>query len=253
MEMFWLWFIVLFGLVIGSFLNVVTIRIATGESFAAQRSHCPSCKHALGIVDLVPVLSYVWLRGKCRYCQTHISWQYPLVEIGTAIAFGLVVWSHGGGLTLALARDLVFTAGLLALFIFDVRWYIVPDEVSLPLGITAVVANLAFGMSVWSLGLGIAVGAGLYFALWALSGGRWVGSGDIRLGFVLGAMVGWPQALGALYIAYMVGGVTAAVLLLLRKKKFGGILPMGTFLTTGTLCMIVFGDGVVAWWMKMFA
>jgi prepilin signal peptidase PulO-like enzyme (type II secretory pathway) len=255
--------VLLFGLVVGSFLNVVTTRLAAGEPVFTLRSRCPACRRTLPFYDLVPVASFAWLRGRCRFCGVAISWQYPAVELATALLFMLVAISHrspgtlpfiGAGSTAygltalwLLLRDLVFTAGLVALFVLDLRWYVVPDEVTLPLILFALAANLALGFAWTSLALGVFIGGGLYLSLWALSQGRWVGAGDIRLGALLGAMLGATGTLLALYLAYLIGGAVAVALLASGRKGLKGRLPMGTFLTTGAFFVMLFGDHLERW------
>ncbi|KKU49292.1 hypothetical protein A3H10_01750 [Candidatus Uhrbacteria bacterium RIFCSPLOWO2_12_FULL_46_10] len=246
------------GLNVGSFLNMLTIRLANEESLKVQRSYCPHCRHVLAVKDLIPVISFLWLKGKCRYCRTPISWQYPLVELATAFMFILVAARHFEPATYyilpttysTLLRDLIFTSGLIALFILDFRWYIVPDEVSIPLIIFALLANIFLGIPFASLLLGMAIGGGLYFLLWFVSQGRWVGAGDIRLGLLLGAILGTKGALAALFIAYMIGGIIAVFLLATGQKKFGSKLPMGTFLTMGTFIAMVYGQLIYSWFWQ---
>ena len=248
----------LLGLAIGSFINVITIRIANDESFSAARSYCPHCRHTLTAKDLIPLISFLWLKGRCRYCGAKISWQYPLVELITALAFVAVAYAHARGWTaggeslLWLIKDLFFTSGLIALFVLDYQWYIVPDEISLPLSLAAFIINLFFGISLTSLLIGAAIGAGFYFLLWAASAGKWVGSGDIRLGLVLGTMLGWFGTVVALYIAYLIGGAIALALLVLGRRRFGSMLPMGTFLTVGAFLSLLFTSKITSWWIILF-
>jgi prepilin signal peptidase PulO-like enzyme (type II secretory pathway) len=244
MLFFWFSFLFIFGLVIGSFLNVLTMRIANDEPMSGARSFCPHCRHKLAAADLVPLFSFLWLKGSCRYCRAPISWQYPIVELTTALAFMLVAWAHwqgwaSGDGAIWLLRDLFFTTGLLALFIFDYQWYIVPDEVSLPTALSAFIINLSLGIDWQTLVLGSIVGGGIYWLLWVGSQGRWVGSGDIRLGLVLGSMLGLSGTFVAIYIAYLIGGAAAAYLLFTKRKELGGMLPMGTFLTVGAFIVLL--------------
>ncbi|PJE76263.1 hypothetical protein COV04_00050 [Candidatus Uhrbacteria bacterium CG10_big_fil_rev_8_21_14_0_10_48_11] len=232
------------GLLVGSFLNVLTLRIIAGESIVLGRSHCPHCKTPLRLFDMIPVMSYVMLRGNCRNCDASISPQYPLLELASAFAFvGIGASYFANGFSTAflplLVRNLVLTAGLLALFVFDVRWYVVPDSVSLPLIAFAFLTNLWLGIPLGSLLLGAAVGGGFYAILHLASRGRWVGSGDIRLGALLGVILSWPVTLVGLYLAYLIGGAFGILLLVRGKAKRGAILPMGVFLTAATfLCML---------------
>lgn len=246
MEILLYFFIALFGLIVGSFLNVLTLRVATGESIVFPGSHCPSCRHTLAWYDLLPVVSFFLLRGRCRYCQTAISWQYPLVEAVTAALFVAVTVSNfsllAQGEYLRLLRDFIFIGGVVSLFVFDYRWFIVPDEVSLPLVAILFVLNVMLGMSVVDLLIGVAIGGGFYLALWLLSRGEWVGSGDIRLGAVLGAMFGMWGTIVALYVAYVIGGIIAMALLASGRKQMKSHLPMGVFLVIGALTAFFAGD-----------
>ncbi|MFA5954855.1 MAG: prepilin peptidase [Patescibacteria group bacterium] len=239
------------GLTVGSFLNVLTLRMMAGEPFIFGRSHCPSCQKTLLMADMLPVVSYLWLNGRCRYCGGKISLQYPIVELATGIAFVLIASGYFGlGFLFQIlpyvVRDLVFTTGLIALFIFDVRWYAVPDAISLPLAAVAVFFNWWLGVTLRSLALGAAVGGGFFFILWFISKGRWVGAGDIRLGIMMGCILGWPITFAALYIAYMLGGAVALMLLLSGKKHSGQVLPMGVFLTTATFLVMLYPEHAAA-------
>lgn len=243
MEILIIVFSAILGLAIGSFLNVLTFRLMSNTSVVFGRSHCQTCGILLRARDLIPVFSFLWLLGKCRDCEQPISKQYPLVEIATAVGFGIIAASHIYGVEpfngLALARDLVFTTALVSLFVFDYRWLVLPDQVTIPLIVTAILFNIALGATSIELIVGALVGGGLYFGLWAVSRGSWVGSGDIRLGAAMGFMLGWPGVLVALYIAYLIGGVVAIVLLSTGHKKRGTVLPMGTFLVAGTFIVMV--------------
>lgn len=239
------------GLLVGSFLNVLTFRLMANTSIVLGRSHCQMCGMLIRARDLVPVLSYLWLWGKCRDCREPISRQYPLVELATGLAFGLVAVAHLFGavefLPSVFARDLVFTAILVSLFVFDYRWLVLPDQVTVPLIVFALATNLWLGVSAMSLLVGAIVGGGLYFGLWVISRGAWVGSGDIRLGAAMGFMLGWPGVLIALYISYLLGGVVAIALLVGGHAKRGTVLPMGTFLTIGTFIVLILQQVYPEW------
>lgn len=248
-------FIGCIGLCVGSFINLLTVRLALGEPVMTARSHCPHCHHELRAADLIPVVSFVLLGRRCHYCRAPISWRYPVVELLTAFLFAAILYKYRISFTasgsfmwvLSFIRDLAFTGGLLTLFILDYSWYIVPDVVSLPLIALGVVSNVALGVSVRSLVTGMALGGSLYFALWFFSRGKWVGSGDIRLGLVLGAMLGFPGTLAALEVAYLVGGVVAVALLATHRKQLADRLPMGAFLTVGAWVSILFNTAINRW------
>ncbi|MFA7286156.1 MAG: prepilin peptidase [Patescibacteria group bacterium] len=236
------------GLFVGSFLNVLILRTVAGESFITGRSHCPQCGVTLSFLHMLPVVSYLALAGKCAKCQSSISLQYPVVEFVTGCCFALLASSYAPAelsmLYPYLLKDFVITMGLLALFVFDARWYAVPDAVALPVAGVAAFLNILLGMPWRAVFLGAAVGAGLYAVLWVVSRGRWVGDGDIRLGAVVGAAVGWPGTLAALYVSYLIGGVVAIALVATGRKELGGMLPMGTFLMAATFFVLLFPERI---------
>lgn len=256
-------FAFLFGTAIGSFLNVVAIRLPKRRKFLQlqQRSRCPKCRHILHAPDLVPIFSYLSLRGRCRYCRKSISSQYVLLELITGATFALLAWQYGG--SGALLVGVVGASFLIALGTIDARLKIVPDALSLPaIGATALV-HLAVITHVGAQGLstamlrsvgGLLVGAvigGLWFWVqWLVSRGRWVGTGDIRLGALLGVFLGMPLTLVALFVAYITGSIWAVVLLVRRKVRFGSAIPFGAFLAFAGILTFIFGPAVVSWYQR---
>ena len=239
------------GLGVGSFLNVLTLRLMSGEPIVMGRSACPHCHARLAARDLIPVVSYLALRGRCRSCHAPISPWYAAVELSTAACFALVALHSGpallmasSGVMLQFFAQLVLTAGFIALFVFDVRWLVVPDVISLPLAVFALAANLTLGVAWQSLLLGALIGGGGYALLWIASRGRWVGDGDIRLGVLLGAALGaWGAAL-ALYLAIVSGGLVAAILVLSGRRRVGEVLPMGAFLTLAGFVVMLYSKQI---------
>lgn len=170
-------FVFIFGLVIGSFLNVVIFRLEADESFVAGRSHCPNCRHQLAWFDNIPLLSFILLRRRCRHCRKLISWQYPIVELATAMLFYLFYYKFG-------FSDQFFAYILIGtfleiIFIYDLKYYLIPDIVSIPAIIIALVLAIFLQLNLANILLGGVVG-GLFFAsqYW-VSKGKWVGDGDI--------------------------------------------------------------------------
>lgn len=246
--MIWLAFI--FGLIIGSFLNALIWRIYVRRSIVHGRSICPECKHQLEAKDLVPVVSFVWQQGRCRYCHEHISWQYPLVELSTAVAFAALVGTYGLSWTTAWYAAVLCL--LLIIFVLDLRYSIIPDSASLPL--------LVFGaLSIWATGLawpemlmGVGVGGGFFLVQWLVSRGKWIGDGDIRLGAAMGALLGWKLVLVALFLSYVVGAIVGVVLLARRKGTLESKIPFGTFLAAGTVVCLFWGQRLVDWYLGLF-
>lgn len=261
--------IALFGLVIGSFLNVVIVRLPEHESLLG-RSVCRHCGAQIAAPDNIPLLSFALLSGRCRACRTRISWRYPLVEMGTAAAF--VAAFVRFGLTPAFALASALLAALIAVTAIDLEHQIIPNAITLPgiiagvvLGpatgltartdtllrserIDAIAEFLASGRAPW-LGalvnalLGVLVCGGLLFIVIAISNWMYsrshpevpggMGMGDMKLSAMLGAFLGWRLGLFALFVAVMVGGVVAAGLLLTGRKGRKDALPFGPFLALG--------------------
>jgi len=231
------------GLILGSFLNSLAYSLYYKLPLW-RRSFCPKCKKNIKIKDLMPLLSFIFLGGKCRFCKGKISWQYFVVELATGLVFVLFFVKYGA-LNLFLCRDLFFALILIFLFVFDLKYYLILDKIVLPALILAIIVSLASGLGFLNLIIGILIGA-LFFGLQhIISKGSWVGEGDIKLGALIGAMLGWPLVILALALAYIIGGAVAVFLLASARKKFGDILPMGTFLTAAAIIVLLWGEDIL--------
>lgn len=244
MNALYLFIFFIFGTAIGSFLNVIICRLQKQESFVHGRSHCPHCRAKLHWHDLLPIVSFMCLGGKCRYCRKTIAWRYLLIEIITGLLFvlGAAVVADNAQLLVYLVAASFF----IILFIYDSETYIVPDNVSLPAVVAIFLLNLAAGKDWLALVLGILAGAGWFLAQFVLSRGRWVGGGDIRLGALIGALLGWPLVGLSLLIAYVAGSIVALVLVAAKQAKFGGRLPFATFLLPAALATWLYGRQIWA-------
>jgi prepilin signal peptidase PulO-like enzyme (type II secretory pathway) len=245
------------GLAVGSFLNVVIGRLRSGETGWRSRSRCPDCHAVLRPSELVPVLSFAALRGKCRSCGKAISWQYPMVELSTMFLFLTAFWLRGGdagvlsgGLLLTL-RDWVFIAALTVVFVVDLRDMVVFDSVTLPMIAIAFLFNLAAGVDPINLFLAALAGAGFFLFQYVVSRGRWIGGGDVRIGGMMGMMLGFPGVLLALFASYILGALFALGLLAGGKARWGGQMAFGTFLSVGTVLALFFGQDIMAWYVSM--
>lgn len=237
----------LLGLGIGSFLNVVVLRLNARESVRG-RSHCPHCRRQLPWFTLIPVFSYIGLRGKCFFCHKPIAVYYPLVELITATVFFLLaIWF--GQQPLQLAVYAVISAICIAIFLSDYLFYTIPDALTLPGIAIAVVGQILIGEDWWRWVLGLGIGGGLFALQYLCSRGQWVGSGDIRLGLLMGAILSWPNIVVGLFLAYVLGGITVLPLLLRRQKGMKDQVPFGTFLTVATVITVFFGDALVQWYL----
>ncbi|WP_148867325.1 prepilin peptidase [Thermosediminibacter litoriperuensis] len=243
-------FFFLLGLITGSFLNVVIYRLPRGETVIWGRSHCPACGRVLAWYDLVPVASYLALRGRCRYCGTQISPRYPVVELLTGAVFAALFYRYGP--TPALAKYLFLGAVLIAAAFIDLEHYLIPDRLVLAgLAGAAILGFAARDVGVWSSLAGSAAGAGFLFAVVVFSKGG-MGCGDVKLAAVAGLFLGWPLAALALFLAVVTGGLAAAALLLLGLKGRKDAIPFGPFIAAGALAAILWGWHIINWYRQVF-
>lgn len=265
-------FVFVFGLVVGSFLNVLIWRIPREESIAFPPSHCPACAQRLSAPDLIPVLSWLALRGRCRYCGERISPRYPVVELANALLYLGLYFRFGE--RWALLPYCLLASLLVALTLIDLDHQLLPDALTLPglgLGLLfGLVATLfqrfgrpsPFGvyfgqlpylfdqLSLWSGLLGAAVGAGVILLIILLSR-EGMGYGDVKLLAMVGAFVGWRGALGTLFLGAIAGSLVGVWLLLTGRKGRKDPIPFGPFLAFGCL-FLFFGDQwllrILGWW-----
>ncbi|PKL72413.1 prepilin peptidase [Candidatus Kuenenbacteria bacterium HGW-Kuenenbacteria-1] len=244
-----LFFIFIFGLIIGSFLNALIWRTHKKKSML-ERSCCPKCKHILGVKDLVPLFSFFWQKGQCRYCQKKISWQYPLVEFFTGVFFCLVFLKNFEMNSLSfnsiiLFRDLFFVSVLMIIFVYDLKYKLILDKITLPAMAIGLMLNLILGISWQNLIFGSGIGGGFFLAQFLISKGRWIGGGDIRMGALMGLFLGWPQILVALFFAYILGAIIGVILIIFKKKGMKSEIVFGTFLAIGALISLFFGEQIL--------
>lgn len=253
------------GVCLGSFVNAAVWRIKVKKNIVHDRSECVHCHHKLSTVDLVPILSWVGLRGKCRYCKKPISAQYPIVEAAVMLYF------VGSYLLWPVALDSVYAwidfglwlsygAGLAILFVYDLRWYLLPDKVVWPLvalGATDFI-NMALWQQ-WSLGqfvaeltLSVMVIAGVYYALYFLSKGKWVGFGDVKLGLFMGLALGWQAGAVCLLAANVLGCLIILPGLVSGKLKRDSRIPFGPFLIAGFVIAGIWGRQLFEWYVSGF-
>lgn len=224
----------LFGLIIGSFLNVVIDRVSQNVSING-RSHCDHCKVILQWYDLIPLISFFSLKGKCRYCQHSLSYQYPLVEFITGLFFVLSLFANSFRIDLNLLRLLIVTSCSIVIIVTDLKWQIILDEV---LVILFFVGLLTHPPTIFAF-FGGAIMIGVLFALvHILSNGRAMGYADVKLVFIMGMLLNISKLLTGLYISFLTGGVISAILLLSRSKKLKSKIAFGPFLVIGLLVML---------------
>jgi leader peptidase (prepilin peptidase)/N-methyltransferase len=243
--------VVTFGLVIGSFVNVVIARLPQRRSLWAPRSACPQCGNLIAWYDNVPLVSFAALRGRCRACAAPIPWRYPLVEAATALLFA-VAWLASGGDVRDFVVAAVFLAALVAITVIDLRHQIIPDAITLPGIVAGLVASVVTQRISWrDAVIGVLLAAVLFVAVIVLSRGG-MGGGDLKLGAMLGAFLGWKALLVALFVAVMLGGVSAVALLASRRLGRKDAIPFGPFLAVGGVVALFWGDAIIAWYLGGF-
>jgi leader peptidase (prepilin peptidase)/N-methyltransferase len=244
-----------FGLMTGSFLNVVISRVPAGESVVAPRSRCPKCRKLISWYDNVPVVSFLLLSGRCRSCNTPISSRYPAIEFVTAIAFVLqgIVFAND---PLMLIDRLVFTGLLIALFGTDLETMRLPNVLTLP-GIAVGIAFSAFlPPGLQSSLIGAAIGAAIPWTIrWAwhrLRGVEAMGLGDVKMLAMIGAFLGWRQVWLVLFVASLLGAVVGIVLTMSRRRSMASRLPFGTFLAVAAYVASLSGEPLLKWYLALY-
>ncbi|MFH1433707.1 MAG: prepilin peptidase [Candidatus Uhrbacteria bacterium] len=250
------------GLTLGSFINAVIFRTHINKPVTG-RSKCMCCDEIIKPYDLIPLLSFMLLKHRCRSCKSLISWQYPLVELtaGLMLLFMFLRYSFGwwlpvefvaDNMTWFFVRDSIFVMFLLIIFVYDARYSLILDRFTLPVFVFALVINIILGMPIWSLLVGAISIGGFFYLQHVLSKGKWIGGGDIRMGLVMGAMLGLVNGLAALFVAYVFGALIGFTLIILGKAKLHTQIPFGTFLAVATVLMLIFGDVAVGWYLSLF-
>jgi len=245
---------VLFGMAVGSFLNVFIDRLPSGESLLFPASHCTSCHQRLAIKDLIPVFSYLWLRGRCRYCQAPIPRRLLWVEIGTGILFAYLYWYYG--LSAELAITAFYCCLFLVIMVIDLEHGIVPNKIVYPSMAVALVLSALLSQTMTVPGIvQAAIGGGIGLVLFLLivlisKGG--MGWGDVKLAALIGLVIGFPLVFVALLLAVILGGLVAVTLLLFKLKKRKEGIPFAPYLSLGAMITLLFGSNILNWYLGMF-
>jgi len=258
----------IFGLIIGSFLNVVVYRLKVAESISVGRSKCPHCEKQINWYDNVPLLSFILLRGQCRHCRKKISFQYPLVEFFTGIVFALIgvkffaftdftTWTTTG-------YYIIIAAFLMVIFVYDFLYMEIPEIVLWPSVAVAVFFNLYsdwmqtdFGNNIlnshmYSGALAAFSAFIIFFLLVTVSREKWMGMGDALLVILLGLFLGWPNIWLAIFLAFTLGAIFGVALIILKKKKLQSRIPFAPFLILGTFISLFFYAPLVGWYFGLF-
>ncbi len=240
-------FIFIFGLSVGSFLNVVICRLESKEPILFGRSRCPKCGALLKRFDLIPLLSFVLTRGKCRYCGRRISYQYPLVELATGLLF-LVVFNQFPISNFQILDSffyLIIISFLIIIFAYDLKHYLIPDKIIYPAIIIALLNLGLKGPNFWALKaqiLAACLASGFFLSLVLVSKGKWMGLGDVKLAFLMGLVLGWPNICLALFLSFMSGAIIGIGLIIAGKKTIKAQIPFGPFLAGATILIMLFEE-----------
>jgi len=246
--------VALFGLAIGSFLNVVIHRLPRGASIVSPGSRCPACGYALRAMDNIPVVSYLMLRGRCRQCGVRISPRYPLVEIATAALFVLHYFVFGW--TPLLAVRLLFAASLVALFAIDLEHHLLPDAITLPGVGAGLLASLFLPPGIRDALIGVLAGGGVLWligeAYYRYAGEEGMGGGDVKMLAMIGAFLGWQLVIVTLVFSSIAGSLIGVLLIVTKRGGMKYALPYGTFLSIAALVASLAGAQIVEWYVGRY-
>lgn len=239
----------LYGVVIGSFLNVLILRLPIRESITLKRSHCMTCGHTLSWYELFPLFSYIFLGGKCRHCKSHISAQYPIVEGANGLLY--VILYLAKGITVETILYCLCASALLALSVIDWRTKEIPVGFNIFILLLGLV-RLITDMGNWSqYVIGLFAVSGFLFLLFLITKGRGIGGGDIKLMAATGLLLGWQLNI----IAFLLGCVIGSIihLTMMAVKKADRVLAFGPYLSVGVYIAMIWGEQLVSWYLSMWA
>ena len=248
--------IAVFGLIIGSFLNVCIYRIPRNMSVIMPSSRCPACNKPIKAWDNIPVLSYILLGGKCRYCKKEISLKYPLVEALNAFLYIALLWRYGAEWYFFLYCALI--SALIVITFIDLDFQIIPDMITLPGIVIGFIAGPLLmpdpfmrysRLSFLSSLVGFLAGGGLYYAIAILSKGG-MGGGDIKMMAMVGALMGWKSVILTTFLGSLTGAIVGIFLMIFKGKGRKTKIPFGPFLALGVLITLFFGQEIFQWYIQ---
>lgn len=254
MEAFLIFLFFLLGLEIGSFLNVCIDRLPRGESIVKPPSHCEACGHRLAAKDLIPLFSYLWLRGRCRYCRASIPGKLFYVELVSGVIYAFLYWKYG--LTPELGAMIFYAALFTIIFMVDLEKNVILNKVVYPAMVIAVilgVLGIQPELPQWPVeGIAnIAMGGGvgfLFFFVLAMASRGGMGWGDVKLAGLIGLATGFPMVLVAIVLGAVLGGIVGVVLMAVKKKGMKSLIPFGPFLSVATMVTLIWGSDMINWY-----
>jgi leader peptidase (prepilin peptidase)/N-methyltransferase len=243
----------LFGLLWGSFLNVLIDRLPKGQDVLLGRSHCDYCKRILRWYELIPVLSFLLARGRCLRCRKPLSFQYPFIELVTATACLLIIPAVSASLPGGIAAFILFSA-FLVIFVADYKYQIIPDSMIVAVAAGALIRNAAdFSVQETTTRLVTGICTFVFFyALWRVTKRRGIGLGDVKLSPVLGFLLGYPDIIWALYSAFLTGALAGVILILYGTKTMKSKIAFGPFLLAGAGAVLMYRSLFLSIWNYIF-
>ncbi len=246
---------IIFGAIVGSFLNVCIIRIPKEESIITPGSHCPHCKKPILFYDNIPLISYFLLGGTCRYCEKTISLQYPLIEGITAL-FSLLLFLRFGP-SLSYLIYFVFVCALIVITVIDLYHQIIPDVISLPgVGVGLLSSLIIPQITFFNSLFGILLGGGSLFLV--ATGYQWLfkregmGGGDVKLLAMIGAFLGWKAVILTILLSSLIGSIIGIIVIALKGKDFKYAIPFGPFLSLGATISLFYGQNIIDWYLYVY-
>lgn len=243
---------IIFGAMVGSFLNVCIHRLPKEESIVRPGSHCPKCKTPIRFYDNIPLLSYLLLGGKCRHCKAPISIQYPIVEAITALSSFFLFITFG--VSLSFFYYFSFVAALIAITVIDLYHQIIPDVISLPGIVIGLLGSLVIPqITFWSSLIGVISGGGSLFLVATVY--QWLfkregmGGGDVKLLAMIGAFLGWKAVILTIFLSSFIGSIIGITVMLIKGKDFKYAIPFGPFLALGAVISLFWGENLISWYL----
>jgi leader peptidase (prepilin peptidase)/N-methyltransferase len=253
-TLMWIVCSIIFGAIVGSFLNVCIHRVPKGESIVAPGSHCPHCKSPIKFYDNIPLVSYLLLGRKCRYCHGVISIQYPLVEGVTALSSFLLFVRFG--VSWSYFFYFAFVAALIVITVIDLFHQIIPDVISLPgIGVGLLACLIFPGLPFLNSLIGMLLGGGSLFVVGTLY--QWLfkregmGGGDVKLLAMIGAFLGWKAVILTILLSSLIGSITGVIVMVARGKDFKYAIPFGPFLSLGAVISLFYGQAIITWYLHL--
>jgi leader peptidase (prepilin peptidase)/N-methyltransferase len=247
-------FSIIFGGLVGSFLNVCIFRLPKGQSIIWPGSHCPHCGKPIKVYDNITVISYILLMGKCRHCKKPISIQYPLVEGITALCSLFLIMKYGASVSYLFY--FAFASALIVITVIDLYHQIIPDAISLPgIGVGLIASFILPQIAFLNSLIGVLLGGGSLFIVGTLY--RWffkregMGGGDVKLLAMIGAFLGWKAVFLTILLSSLIGSIAGILIMVLKGKDFKYAIPFGPFLSLGAVISLFYGEEIIRWYLYM--